>query len=118
MHKALGSSLFDLCIGLVIVANSITIGIETNMKAQGKTAKIFETVEVVFMVIYTTELVCRFFAHHLHCLRSGWVQFDLLLVSMSIITAIVDSVTDGLEGADEIDAIKVAGDACIPVSQH
>ena len=83
VHRALGSPFFDLFIGLVIVLNSVLIGVETHMKAQGQSSELFGVADVFFLAIYILELISRFFAHHLHCLKSGWVIFDFLLVTES-----------------------------------
>merc|ERR1719421_2778035 len=51
----------------------------------------FMFLEWVFLVIYSTELGLRFFAHGRHCLKSGRVCFDLFLVATSLISmAIVE----------------------------
>tara|TARA_A100001015_G_scaffold310408_1_gene411742 strand:- start:1354 stop:1581 length:228 start_codon:yes stop_codon:yes gene_type:complete len=47
------------------------------------------TLEVVFLFVYSIELGMRFFAHGLSCLQSSWVRFDFLLVMLGLMTTLV-----------------------------
>ena len=64
---------FDVFIGIIILVNSVFIGVETEMNLRGITASKVWYMEYVFAVIYVVELGMRFFAHHYRCLNNNWV---------------------------------------------
>lgn len=87
-HKArslLMTKWFDAAMGLVVVANSVTIGMEQAYRLNGDVPVEFAFAEVVFMAVYIGELGMRFFAYGVSALRDNWVKFDLGLVSVAII---------------------------------
>jgi voltage-gated sodium channel len=93
VHNILSTTKFDAVIGLVICANSITVGMQSTYEINGWSTTPFMVIEWIFLVIYSTELGLRFFAHGKDCLKSGWVCFDLFLVSTSLISmAIVEPI--------------------------
>lgn len=78
---------FDALIGIVILVNSVTVGMQASFDLQGLNTDIFENVlEHVFLIIYTVELGMRFFTMGYKCLNNGWVVFDFVLVCMGILT--------------------------------
>jgi len=90
---------FDVFIGIIILINSVFIGVETEMNLRGITASKVWYMEYVFAVIYVIELGLRFFAHHLRCLNNNWVVFDcfLVLISFFSIGADIVAYNQGLE---------------------
>lgn len=84
--KALCTRSFDAFTGLVIVSNTVSVGIEQSYRIDKKDLATFRILENIFLVIYCTELGMRFFAHGKKCLRDGWVKFDACLVAFSIVT--------------------------------
>lgn len=104
----LSSQRFDMSIGFVILANSISIGVESSFDLQGKDLGAFEKMEHVFLAVYSLELFLRFFAQGLNCLRSGWVIFDLVLVGMGVIsTWVVTPIMGKGAMADELGPLMV-----------
>jgi voltage-gated sodium channel len=104
VHKIVGSSRFDMIIGMVIVVNSVTIGLESTFDIKQWDTTIFARIEHIFLFIYTCELAARFYAHGLACLRSGWVVFDFILVTMGVFaTYILDPLLTytRLDGQDD-----------------
>ena len=45
--------------------------------------KIWDVLEVMFVFLYTAELVLRFFVYRLAAFRNSWVRFDTVLVALS-----------------------------------
>jgi len=84
--RLLARPAFDIAMGIVIVANSATIGLEMSFRLEKWDTAAIDVFEHVFLGIYTVELVLRFYAHRLECLESAWTRFDLLLVVMGIVT--------------------------------
>ena len=74
-----------MAIGVVIVLNSVTIGMELSFEVTGRDSSVFGILEHAFLLVYTAELAARFYAFGVTCLRNGWVAFDFSLVSTGII---------------------------------
>ncbi|CAE8720877.1 unnamed protein product, partial [Polarella glacialis] len=108
LHRLLTWWVFDTVIGMVIVFNAVTIGLET----QAKAAKPFgcdmdcngcldplakcttipawlDTCDTAFLVVYTIEISLRFYVYGIFALRSNWIKFDLFLVSTSFLDKIL-----------------------------
>merc|ERR1719361_2527723 len=47
----------------------------------------FTALEHSFLVVYIIELMLRFWAIGMPCLRNNWVRFDLLLVAQGVVTS-------------------------------
>jgi len=94
---------FDTLIGVIIMLNAVTIGIETQIKTtvpigctsdcncdnviasdKGKECHLppdwISVADYIFLGIYTLELTARFVVYGPTVLRSHWVKFDLILV--------------------------------------
>eukprot|EP00931_Biecheleriopsis_adriatica_P066560 TRINITY_DN40890_c0_g1_i1.p1 TRINITY_DN40890_c0_g1~~TRINITY_DN40890_c0_g1_i1.p1 ORF type:complete len:677 (-),score=120.07 TRINITY_DN40890_c0_g1_i1:2-2032(-) len=87
IRSFLQSTSFDALIGIVIVANAVSIGVEQSFR--GTSHKVLATTAMlddIFLSIYMIELALRFYAFRLACLRDTWVLFDLFLVVMGVIT--------------------------------
>ncbi|CAK0911048.1 unnamed protein product, partial [Prorocentrum cordatum] len=86
----LAHPMFDLFISTVIVLNSIMMGVELTVQPSAEsgtpqTRLFFGVMESVFLVVYIVELACRFYACGASCLRSSWVKFDVLIVTVGVI---------------------------------
>jgi voltage-gated sodium channel len=113
VHDLLSRQRFDACIGLVIVANSITIGVEQTYRMAGDKEVLDQckVLEMVYLFVYTVELSMRFFAHGRACLKSAWVQFDAVLVGLGILTTfVIEPMLEETKGtAGGNDAAKLLG---------
>lgn len=61
---------------VVIVLNSIQIGVEAQLTAKGEIdpwITLFWYFETIFLTIYTIEIAMRFYAYGMKCLNNGWV---------------------------------------------
>jgi len=82
---------FDLGIGIVIVMNSASIGMEQSLELdQSPSAyrylSILKAFENIFLSIYIIELGARFWAFGVRCLRDPSIRFDCLLVVLGVTT--------------------------------
>ena len=86
--------------GLVIIANSFTIGVEQTFRIGNTKFRYWDQtdeyivgichwLEYFFLFAYTTELAMRCFAHGMACLSSRWVQFDAVLVTFGLVTTFI-----------------------------
>eukprot|EP00930_Biecheleria_cincta_P028971 TRINITY_DN20164_c0_g1_i1.p1 TRINITY_DN20164_c0_g1~~TRINITY_DN20164_c0_g1_i1.p1 ORF type:complete len:564 (-),score=86.41 TRINITY_DN20164_c0_g1_i1:21-1481(-) len=83
----LDNAMFDAGMGVVILANSVLIGIESNFDLQGRDLTIFEFLGHLFLAIYFVELGLRWFALRMECFRSAWIKFDMVLVFLVVLTS-------------------------------
>lgn len=70
---------------LLITINAIMIGIATFdvVKDDESMATAFENTDLVFLIIFTIELVMQFFYLGFRLFLDGWLVFDLLVISAS-----------------------------------
>ena len=95
-----------MAIGVVIVFNSLTIGLESSFELQRKDTTIFGRLEHVFLFVYTVELLGRFYAYGLKCFRSSWVVFDFILVTIGLFANYAVPVIENyFEGAEDSSAL-------------
>jgi len=71
---------FECFISAVIVLNSALIGVETQMSLNGHDLVWADEAEVVFLVIYISEILLRCIAEKWGCLFDWWFLFDFTLV--------------------------------------
>jgi len=103
---------FNLCGGLVIFANAITVGLETDAVAlqvsEGKVIQldpIWQIVETVFCIVFLLELLLRLYYHRLnyflnvHTFLWNWVDF-IIVVASSIDTLVLSPL--GVGGAGKL----------------
>ncbi|OLQ00119.1 Voltage-dependent L-type calcium channel subunit alpha-1S [Symbiodinium microadriaticum] len=98
---------FEKSVGLVIVINSVMLGIETERSIQNMPPGWPEDVEYLFMTFYTIELVLRLMAYGwARCCTDGWFLFDAVLVFVAYLGKILPLLmsafgSDGQEGMME-----------------
>jgi voltage-gated sodium channel len=95
VHRVLSSTQFDAGIGIIIILNSVTIGLQSEAEVKGIDISDFIFIDNIFLAIYTIELGLRFFAYGFHCLDNGWVRFDAVLVGFGICTSLLELVFGG-----------------------
>jgi len=102
VDKILKTQRFDAAVGVIIVVNSLCMGLETTFELENRDVTVFKVFEHVFLFVYVAELGLRFFAHGWRCLKSPWVLFDFLLVFMGVVSnyiigPIINSMGEGSE---------------------
>eukprot|EP00928_Gymnodinium_smaydae_P019055 TRINITY_DN17275_c0_g1_i1.p1 TRINITY_DN17275_c0_g1~~TRINITY_DN17275_c0_g1_i1.p1 ORF type:complete len:849 (-),score=131.50 TRINITY_DN17275_c0_g1_i1:61-2607(-) len=84
------SAHFDVGSGLLVLLNAITIGLQTNVMAQGvmvETPFEYRVIEMFFCFIFTCEILCRVAVYRmLFLIGPGflWNLFDMVLVGMQL----------------------------------
>ena len=66
----------------LIVLNGILIGLETDRRVEGRG---WEAVSIVFVVIFTLEIVGKLYAFQWVFWTEGWNVFDFLVVVVSLV---------------------------------
>jgi len=108
-RKVLATHYFDLAIGLVILANSVTLGLDQSLRLQGEASPVIAVLEQIFLVIYVVELSLRFLAYSYHCLADNWVKFDAFLVVCGVLTNwIIEPIAGSIEGMGLLLVLRLA----------
>jgi len=78
---------FDPVMGVVIVANSVVIGLETQLRmdSEGEEPPQLFWIESFFLVCFVSELIVRWLSDGSKNLSSGWFWFDSSLVVTGVI---------------------------------
>ncbi|KAM4622410.1 sodium channel protein type 4 subunit alpha [Discoglossus pictus] len=74
---------FDIVIMILICLNMVTMMIETDDQSQEKTDILFQ-INLVFIIIFTSECVLKMFALRYYFFTIGWNVFDFVVVILSI----------------------------------
>ncbi len=69
----------------VIVANAITLGLETSSSLMASVGGLLHAVDHVMLAIFVVELVLRLYAYGWRFFRDPWNVFDFLIVGISVI---------------------------------
>eukprot|EP00929_Paragymnodinium_shiwhaense_P075442 TRINITY_DN38570_c0_g1_i4.p1 TRINITY_DN38570_c0_g1~~TRINITY_DN38570_c0_g1_i4.p1 ORF type:complete len:619 (+),score=117.55 TRINITY_DN38570_c0_g1_i4:252-1859(+) len=75
---------FDVGISMLILVNAVLIGVEQQLRNDGADTTAVAVAESVFLVIYTSEVVLRFFATNGVCLTDRWLVFEATLVMFGL----------------------------------
>ncbi|KAM4691947.1 sodium channel protein type 4 subunit alpha-like [Rhinophrynus dorsalis] len=79
----ISKQMFDIVIMILICLNMVTMMIETDDQSQEKIDILFK-INLVFIVIFTTECVLKMFALRYYFFTIGWNIFDFVVVILSI----------------------------------
>eukprot|EP00931_Biecheleriopsis_adriatica_P007426 TRINITY_DN10870_c1_g1_i2.p1 TRINITY_DN10870_c1_g1~~TRINITY_DN10870_c1_g1_i2.p1 ORF type:complete len:655 (+),score=132.11 TRINITY_DN10870_c1_g1_i2:147-2111(+) len=111
LHRWISWQGFDTCIGLVIVANAVTIGIEAQLNAiiplgcdkdcncsiPDSTCEAMplwlDIVDYGFLAVYFVELFLRLYTYGFRVLASNWVKFDCFLVVTSLVDVLLKNIS-------------------------
>lgn len=79
-----GLQVFDVFIMVLICLNMITMMVETDEQSPEKELVLY-WVNVVFIVIFTSECILKLIALRRHYFSVGWNVFDFVVVILSIV---------------------------------
>lgn len=83
----LASKPFDAVIGLVILVNAMSIGVEQQLALEERSTMGIRIMENCFLVIYIVELLMRFVGHSWSILHDRWVRLDITIVLLGILNS-------------------------------
>lgn len=86
LGEVLNSQKFDTTMGLIIIANSVNIGLELSWRTEGKNTDICAMLEHCFLAAYTVELIMRLLEDCHSVFRDPWLRFDCFLVFLGIVS--------------------------------
>ena len=82
---AVNSNVFQNAVVLLIIINSITMGLGTFdfVTESDKMTKVFDMIDLVMLVAFTIEILFQLGHHGMNFFKSGWLVFDLLIIALS-----------------------------------
>jgi len=75
-------SVVSAVIGLILI-NAVTLGLETDQQMVAGFGRVLHAIDTFILLIFTLELIIKFYAYRLDFFRSGWNIFDLLIVGIA-----------------------------------
>jgi len=114
-YNILHNHAFEPAMGLVIVANSICLGIAINKDLLKQDSSFANDLENLFLAIFIMELVLRVFVHGFKCLCNGWNLFDFFIVVVGMLSQwildpvikLIDNNSSVVEGAQQILVLRM-----------
>ena len=79
---------FVYFITALIVINAITLGMETNKAVMNDYGQLLHVADKAILIIFTIELLLKFYAFRLSFFKSGWNNFDFIIVAIAWVPAI------------------------------
>jgi len=87
-YRLVSKKWFEYLMGLVIIANAVTVGYEIQASLTQPAEWIF-AVDLLFVMIYVAELSIRFLAWGHRCFSDPWIILDMLLVIVGVASLVV-----------------------------
>ncbi|CAJ1355643.1 unnamed protein product [Effrenium voratum] len=103
-----GSRWFENVIGLVILVNMITIGVEAELSLGNNVPEWLQQLERAFLAIYTLEIILRLLAEGWGAFCTAWFLLDFFLVSVGIVALVVVpmSGSNRFEGIEKVLVVR------------
>lgn len=79
---------FVYFITALIVINAITLGMETNQAIMADYGNVLYFIDKAILIVFTIELLLKFYAYRLSFFKSGWNNFDFIIVTIAWIPAV------------------------------
>lgn len=76
----------NFIVGLIIF-NAATMGLETSDRILASHGALLHILDKIVLGIFVLELLLKFYAYRLSFFRSGWNNFDFLIITISLIPA-------------------------------
>jgi len=81
------STRFERSITALIIANAVTLGIETSPQIAARFGESLQVFDRAVLVVFVVELLLRFFVHRERFFRDPWRVFDFVVVGIAIVPA-------------------------------
>ena len=78
---------FERAITTLIVANSITLGLETSPAVVAHFGALLHVIDATVLGVFVVELLSRFFVYRRRFFRDPWRVFDFLIVGIALMPA-------------------------------
>ena len=77
------SNLFTFGITALILVNAITLGLETDQSITARYGGLLHWIDRIILVLFSIELLLKFYVYRSRFFRSGWNLFDLAIVAIA-----------------------------------
>jgi voltage-gated sodium channel len=77
------SNLFTFGITALILVNAITLGLETDQSIAARYGGLLHWIDRIILVLFSIELLLKFYVYRFRFFRSGWNLFDLAIVAIA-----------------------------------
>ena len=77
------SNLFTFGITALILMNAITLGLETDQSITARYGGLLHWIDRIILVLFSIELLLKFYVYRSRFFRSGWNLFDLAIVAIA-----------------------------------
>ena len=81
------SKIFQTVITIVIVINSILIGLETSEAVMISYGKVIDVIDLTILILFSIEILLKIFVYRISFFKSPWNVFDFLIVAISLMPA-------------------------------
>lgn len=71
------------CITFLIIINSITLGLESDPEMIETYGTLLFAIDTTILFIFTAELLIKFYAYRFDFFKSGWNNFDFIIVAIA-----------------------------------
>ena len=80
LSKLIESNTFTFGITALILINAITLGLETDQFITARYGELLHWIDRIILVLFSIELLIKFYVYRFGFFRSGWNLFDLAIV--------------------------------------
>jgi voltage-gated sodium channel len=77
------SNLFTFGITALILVNAIMLGLETDQSITARYGGLLHWIDRIILVLFSIELLLKFYVYRFRFFRSGWNLFDLAIVAIA-----------------------------------
>ncbi|XP_071758265.1 sodium channel protein type 3 subunit alpha-like [Centroberyx gerrardi] len=84
---------FDIMIMMLIIVNMVTMMVETDEQSE-RMESILNKINLVFIVIFTTECLIKIFALRCYFFTVGWNIFDFVVIILSIVGIVLADIIE------------------------
>ena len=81
------SKFFQKGIVILIVLNSIFIGLETSPRVMDNYGELIDNFDLVILALFTLEIIGKIYTYRLSFFKNGWNVFDFAIITISILPA-------------------------------
>eukprot|EP00929_Paragymnodinium_shiwhaense_P082344 TRINITY_DN4337_c0_g1_i7.p1 TRINITY_DN4337_c0_g1~~TRINITY_DN4337_c0_g1_i7.p1 ORF type:complete len:533 (-),score=67.45 TRINITY_DN4337_c0_g1_i7:350-1948(-) len=101
---------FENFVSVLILINSVLIGVEVQVMSEGGDVEMFRRCETMFLAVYTFEMMLRLCATNGVCLADGWLLFDTTLVITGLLELAVTLISDAFDRTDvgPVSVVRIA----------
>eukprot|EP00128_Syssomonas_multiformis_P008843 Colp12_sorted_trinity150504_noHs@16679 len=95
LGRLLDGVAFRIAILLIIIANSVLIGVQTNATLEKTYSSIFSAFDKIFLTIFIVEILVKWYYGFITFWKVGWNVFDFAIVAASVLGPSVQFLSSG-----------------------